>query len=343
MLMKMFYFGVLLPTAVTIFLFIGFLVCWFKFNLREKVTQKFWKKHLKKCHCSADTESTVSYRAAAAAARDNGPNRRQDGSDYQDPKQNNIKNLQLSLFNNYSYDVDESSASTSANPAKTRGRNNTTFQNEGFNQEAKEDGAKDTDSTASDNPLILDDLSHYENVQVRHSKLLELVEAEMEDISLDACDLDLDCNEGEDENEADNNLVDNSVNDNVVVNMDTNGNGDYGFFIHPSDMKKEDFQMVVVPDNSAMAISNGETMLVKVKDSAAVSVDVETTQSTVDAKPMKLTLGEKSKGETDKKFHVENLENEKLQQYREHLHKLSQNKAMTQIIHGQGVHLVPVT
>lgn len=37
MIRHMFVFGVIIPTIITILVFIGFLICWFKFNLRERL------------------------------------------------------------------------------------------------------------------------------------------------------------------------------------------------------------------------------------------------------------------------------------------------------------------
>ena len=47
MIHHMFVFGVVIPTVVTIALFLGFLLCWFKFNMREKIFGKNTNKKQK--------------------------------------------------------------------------------------------------------------------------------------------------------------------------------------------------------------------------------------------------------------------------------------------------------
>ncbi|KAK2154427.1 hypothetical protein LSH36_269g09033 [Paralvinella palmiformis] len=49
MIKHMFVFGVLVPTMITIVVFIGFLICWFKFNIKERVMKShFFIKHFTK-------------------------------------------------------------------------------------------------------------------------------------------------------------------------------------------------------------------------------------------------------------------------------------------------------
>ena len=47
MIHHMFVFGVVIPTVVTIALFLGFLLCWFKFNMRERLFRKKRKTRAK--------------------------------------------------------------------------------------------------------------------------------------------------------------------------------------------------------------------------------------------------------------------------------------------------------
>ena len=60
MIRHMFVFGVLLPTLVTVFLFVAFLLCWFKFNMRERFfkKRKLFSKQLK--HAMAPQRRSLS-------------------------------------------------------------------------------------------------------------------------------------------------------------------------------------------------------------------------------------------------------------------------------------------
>ena len=65
MIQHVFVFGVVIPTVITVALFLGFLFCWFKFNIREKL---FGKNDAKKnqssklaCGPQIKTEDSVQY------------------------------------------------------------------------------------------------------------------------------------------------------------------------------------------------------------------------------------------------------------------------------------------
>ena len=55
MIKHVFLFGVIIPTSVTILFFIGFLVCWFKFNIKER----FFKKHFCKWHLKSNLATST--------------------------------------------------------------------------------------------------------------------------------------------------------------------------------------------------------------------------------------------------------------------------------------------
>lgn len=73
MIKHMFVFGVIIPTAITIFLFISFLVCWFKFNMRERLfaKKKFFSKQLK--HAMAAHQSGGSKQSHYTPDQTSGP------------------------------------------------------------------------------------------------------------------------------------------------------------------------------------------------------------------------------------------------------------------------------
>ncbi|XP_064620753.1 uncharacterized protein LOC135483683 [Lineus longissimus] len=56
MLQTLFYIGVLTPAAIVVFLFVIFLICWFKCNLRERIYQKIGRGHNSTQSSLADTK-----------------------------------------------------------------------------------------------------------------------------------------------------------------------------------------------------------------------------------------------------------------------------------------------
>lgn len=105
----MFIFGVVIPTIVTVVFFVVFLVCWFKFNMRERIIKtRFFKKYFTKADPTStdDTEQEhgnkrISYQRSGLGR---GPDDEWDDQDPRDPTEMTMLSLNKSrIRDNISY------------------------------------------------------------------------------------------------------------------------------------------------------------------------------------------------------------------------------------------------